>query len=194
MMSLVRAQQGEPENPVAKSNGIFLTPPFPSGSTKRHHDSKTKRPPPLPTEKKRFPSAIRTPGAPFRFPFSPGRPAQIIDVVGSSPTGGAKQRASLRRGSLFVISPPSGSTKRHHDSKTKRPPPRPTEKKRFPSAIRTPGDPFRFPFSPGRPAQIIDVVPGLLSLTSFFCLKNLFCHSGKGGFLLVDCKMHAFRL
>ena len=70
--------------------------------------------------------------------FDPApRPAQIIDVVGAwafAMSGGTK-------------TPPLGSTKRHHDSKTKRPPPRPTEKKRFPSAIRTPGAPFRFPIS-----------------------------------------------
>ena len=40
------------------------------------------------------------------------------DVVGSSPTGGAKQGTSLRRGSLFVSSPPVGIGPRHHDLKT----------------------------------------------------------------------------
>ena len=80
------------------------------------------------------------------------------DVVGSSPTGGAKQRASLRRGSFFGSFSPAGlnQTTSRFENVTRAA--LLTERKRFQDAIGTPGAPFHFRFSPGRPAQIIDVV------------------------------------
>ena len=71
------------------------------GSTKRHHDLKTARKQPFICRKSVF-SAKWAPGRSVRpFHFRPGARRNHLDVVGSSPTGGAKQRASLRRVSLF---------------------------------------------------------------------------------------------
>ena len=73
--------------PASGQGGI--APPVRLNQTTTRFENVT--PVALLTERKRFQDAIGTPGAPFHFRFSPGRPAQIIDVVGSSPTGGAQK-------------------------------------------------------------------------------------------------------
>ena len=88
------------------------------------------------------------------------------DVVGSSPTGGAKQRP--RFGEVFCLSrpasgqggiaPPVGLNQTTSRFENVTPVALLTERKRFQDAIGTPGAPFHFRFSLGRPAQIIDVV------------------------------------
>ena len=158
MMSLVRAQQGEPENPVAKCNGIFFGSPFSVGLGPRHHDSKTERPPPFEQRESVF---TRHKGA---------RRSVSFQIIARAP--GANHSMSLGLGfSLCRLGrgfPPSGSTKRHHDSKTPGLPPFLLPQKRFQSAVRAPGAPFRCEIPPGRPAQIIRCRPSVAFVAVVF--------------------------